>query len=115
MNNTLTIFHNPRCSKSRQTLDIILEKNIKPKIHLYLIDPLSKEQIKTLLKQLNMDAKDITRKKEDIYKNLSLEKASNEQIIEAISKNPIILERPIVTNGIKAIIGRPPENVLLLL
>ena len=115
MKNTLTIYHNPRCSKSRQTLNIILDKNIKPKVHLYLDIALSKNQIEILLRQLNKTPKEIIRGKEEIYKKLSLEKATDDQIINAIIDNPILLERPIVTNGKKAIIGRPPENVLALL
>ena len=115
MKNTLTIYHNPRCSKSRQTLNIILDKNIKPKVHLYLDIALSKNQIEILLRQLNKTPKVIIRGKEEIYKKLSLEKATDDQIINAIIDNPILLERPIVTNGKKAIIGRPPENVLALL
>lgn len=115
MKNTLTIYHNPRCSKSRQTLEIILEKKINPKIHLYLENALSKDEIILLLKQLKKSPKEIIRNKEEIYKKLSLRDASDTQIINAISKNPILLERPIVSNGKKAIIGRPPENVLSLL
>jgi len=115
MNNTLTIYHNPRCSKSRQTLNLILEKKINPKVHLYLENILSESQIKNLLKQLGKNAREIIRNKEEIYKKLSLKEASDNEIIKAISKNPILLERPIVTNGKQAIIGRPPENVLKLL
>ena len=115
MNNTLTIYHNPRCSKSRQTLELIKEKELNPKIHLYLENPLSISDIKLLLKQLNKKPEEIIRNKEEIYKKLSLKEANSEQLIEAISKNPILLERPIVSNGKVAIIGRPPENVFTIL
>tara|TARA_Y100001936_G_C15890021_1_gene567461 strand:+ start:413 stop:760 length:348 start_codon:yes stop_codon:yes gene_type:complete len=115
MSNTLTIYHNPRCSKSRETLNLIRAKNINPKVHLYLEKPLNENEIKVLLKQLNKNPEDIIRKKEDIYKKLSLKNSDTTKLIQEISKNPILLERPIVSNGKKAIIGRPPENVFSLL
>ena len=88
---------------------------INPIIHLYLDNPLSKDQIKILLNQLNKNPDEIIRKNEEKYKTLSLKEANAEELIEAISKNPILLERPIVTNGKTAVIGRPPENVLSIL
>ena len=115
MNNTLIVYHNPRCSKSRETLNLIKDKNINPKIYLYLDKPLSENLIKDLLKQMNKSPEDIIRKKEPIYKKLGLKNADQTKLIQAICKNPILLERPIVSNGEKAIIGRPPENVLSIL
>ena len=94
----MKIYHNPRCSKSRETLNIILEHNIKPEIHLYLNDPLSTEEIKYILKLLKISADQIIR-----------------TLIEMINKNPILLERPIVVSKSQAIIGRPPENVRQLI
>ena len=110
----MKIFHNPRCSKSRQTLNIILENNIKPDIHLYLDNPLSVDEIKNLIKKLNCKVENIVRKKEEIYKKLELNNAEDETLIKKISENPILLERPIVVKCNKAIIGRPPENVKML-
>ena len=111
----MEILHNPRCSKSRTTLNIILENNIQPTIRLYLDDPLSIEEIKDLLIKLNTTADQIVRKNEEIYKKLNLKDSNQDLLIEKISKNPILLERPIVVKGKKAIIGRPPENVKKLL
>ena len=111
----MEILHNPRCSKSRTTLNIILENNIQPTIRLYLDDPLSIGEIKDLLIKLNTTADKIVRTNEEIYKKLNLKDSNQDLLIEKISKNPILLERPIVVKGKKAIIGRPPENVKKLL
>ena len=111
----MEILHNPRCSKSRATLNIILENNIQPTIRLYLDDPLSIEEIRNLLIKLDATADQIVRKNEEIYKKLNLKDSNQDLLIEKISKNPILLERPIVVKGKKAIIGRPPENVKKLL
>ena len=110
----MQIFHNPRCSKSRATLNIIIENNIKPDIILYLENPLSVAEIRIIIKKLNTSANNIIRKNEEVYKNLNLNDADEETLIEKISENPILLERPIVVKGNKAIIGRPPENVKIL-
>ena len=111
----MEILHNPRCSKSRTTLNIILENNIKPTIRLYLDDPLSIEEIRNLLIKLDTTADQIVRKNEEVYKKLNLKDSDQDLLIENISKNPILLERPIVVKGEKAIIGRHPENVMKLL
>ena len=111
----MEILHNPRCSKSRATLNIILENNIKPTIRLYLDDPLSIEEIRNLLIKLDTTADQIVRKNEEVYKKLNLKDSDQDLLIQNISKNPILLERPNVVKGAKAIIGRPPENVMKLL
>tara|TARA_B100000214_G_scaffold128830_1_gene91597 strand:+ start:1685 stop:2020 length:336 start_codon:yes stop_codon:yes gene_type:complete len=111
----MEILHNPRCSKSRATLSIILENNIQPTIRLYLDDPLSIEEIRNLLIKLDTTADQIVRKNEELYKKLNLKDSDQDLLIEKISKNPILLERPIVVKGEEAIIGRPPENVMKLL
>ena len=111
----MEILHNPRCSKSRATLSIILENNIQPTIRLYLDDPLSIEEIRNLLIKLDTTVDQIVRKNEEVYKKLNLKDSDQDLLIENISKNPILLERPIVVKGEKAIIGRPPENVMKLL
>jgi len=101
----LKIYHNPRCSKSRATLNIILENNIKPDIHLYLENPLSIEEIKYILKLLDTSPENIVRKNEDVYKILDLKNANKDILIKMIHENPILLERPIVTSKNKAILG----------
>ena len=111
----MEILHNPRCSKSRATLSIILENNIQPTIRLYLDDPLSIEEIRNLLIKLDTTVDQIVRKNEEVYKKLNLKDSDQDFLIANISKNPILLERPIVVKGEKAIIGRPPENVMKLL
>lgn len=110
------IYHNPRCSKSRETLSILQDKKIDIKIVEYLQTPLNATQIKALLKQLQLKPIDIIRTKEECFCKLGLSKGSTDaELIKAMAENPILIERPIVTNGEKAVIGRPPENVLKLL
>jgi arsenate reductase len=112
-----TIYHNPRCSKSRQTLALIEEQGITPEIVLYLDNPLDEATISTLLKKLGMSARDIIRKGEEAYKDNQLANSalSEADLIKAMVAYPKLLERPIVVKGDKAIMGRPPENVLTLL
>jgi len=111
-----TIYHNPRCSKSRQTLALLEEKstlaNQQFNIVEYLKSPLSSDEIKQLLQQLDCKAIEIMRVKETEFAEQSLKGASEETLINAMANTPKLIERPIVTNGHKAIIGRPPENVL---
>lgn len=109
----VTIYHNPRCSKSRQTLQIIEDKGIAPEIVLYLETPPSAEQIKALLSKLGISARDLLRKGEDAYKENNLKDTSlaEDQLIDAMSSFPKLIERPIVVKGDKAVLGRPPENV----
>lgn len=111
---SIKIYHNPRCSKSRQTLQLLEEKGIEPEIVLYLENPPSKAELKRILKALGMKARDLMRKKEAEYKekNLADESLTQEQLISAMIETPKLIERPIVVNGDKAAIGRPPENVL---
>ncbi len=112
----ITIYHNPRCSKSRQALSLIEEKGAKPTIIQYLDTPPDRATIVDLLKKLDLSPRDILRKGEDAYKEMALDNKnlSDEQLIDAIIKAPKLLERPIVVKGDKAIVGRPPENVLKL-
>ena len=111
-----TIYHNPRCSKSRETLALLEQQGISPEVVLYLQTPPSNETIKTLLNQLGMaSARELMRTKEDIYKELDLKSETNEDaLIEAMTANPKLIERPIVIHNDKAKIGRPPESVLEL-
>lgn len=112
-----TIYHNPRCSKSRQTLALLEENSIAPDVVLYLEDSPSAQQIQTLLSQLGIEARALLRKGEDAYKEngLSNKDLSEQELIEAMAKFPKLIERPIVVKGDKAVLGRPPENVLDLI
>ncbi len=114
---TVSIYHNPRCSKSRQTLALLEEKGVTPEVVLYLENPPSKEAIKSLVKKLGLaSAREMMRVKENVYKELNLAAETDEgALIAAMAENPILIERPIVVNGDKAAIGRPPENVLSVL
>lgn len=112
----MKIYHNSRCSKSRCTLDIISEKGVDVTIIEYLKNPLTKSEIKELLVKLKMSASDLIRKGEADFKdNYKGDKLSEDQWLDAMVKFPKLIERPIVVKGDKAVIGRPPENVLELL
>lgn len=111
----LTIYHNPRCSKSRQTLALIEQANADVTIVEYLKTPLEQAQIEALLAQLDLDPIEMMRTKEDEFKAQNLKGADNQTLIQAMVNTPKLIERPIVTNGETAIIGRPPENVSALL
>ena len=113
MNNKVTIFHNPRCSKSRATLELLNEKNIKTTIVSYLETPPDREELETILKMLSLQPRQLMRTGEAIYKELDLkEENEDSKLIDAMIKNPILIERPIVISGNKAAIGRPLENIL---
>ncbi|USD31765.1 MULTISPECIES: arsenate reductase (glutaredoxin) [Vibrio] len=113
---SVVIYHNPRCSKSRQTLALLEEKNIQPEIVKYLETPPSVAELKELYAQLNLtEVRAMMRTKEDIYKELNLAQASDEQLFEAMTNNPKLIERPIVVNNGQAKHGRPPEQVLDIL
>lgn len=112
-----TLYHNPRCSKSREALALLEAKGCKLEIVLYLDTPPSTKQLKSLLATLGISARQLLRKTEDIYKELNLadEKLSEAALIKAMIANPKLIERPIFFNGDKAVVGRPPENVLTIL
>ena len=113
---TATIYHNPRCSKSRQALALLEEKGVDADIRLYLNDPLNTVELKSLLAKLNIPAHDILRSKGADYKEAGLSKnATDEQIFTAIAKAPKLLERPIVVTDKGARIGRPTEAILEIL
>ncbi|KZN15222.1 arsenate reductase (glutaredoxin) [Marinomonas sp. TW1] len=108
-----TIYHNPRCSKSRQTLALLEENGIQPDIRLYQKEPLNKSELEQLIAQLDIQPIELMRTKEAIYKELGLNKdSSDEERIKAMLNNPSLIERPIVVHSNKAKLGRPPENVL---
>jgi len=113
----IIIYHNPRCSKSRAALKLLKEKNQDPEIFLYLQEILSQSKIRNLIKKLNIPVREILRKGEEEYKrnNLNDENISDEELINFMIKFPKIIERPIIIKEDKAVIGRPPENILKLL
>lgn len=113
----VTIYHNPRCSKSRQTLALLEERNIAPNIILYLDNPPSTAELSELLAKLGMSARELMRKGEDAYKdnNLGNAELSEAELIQAMHDFPKLIERPIVVVSDKAALGRPPEQVLEIL
>lgn len=113
---TVTIYHNPRCSKSRQTLALLQDKGIEPEIVEYLKTPPSAEEITGILQKLGIEARALMRTKEAAYKELGLAKVEDEKaLIAAMAENPVLIERPVVIKGSKAALGRPPEQVLEIL
>ncbi len=110
------VYHNTRCSKSREACSILEGKGIAFETVEYLKTPLDQKQIKELLKLLGAKAQDIVRKSEPLYiENYAAEKLTEAQWIKVLAQNPILIERPIVVKGNKAIVGRPPEKVLNLI
>ena len=112
-----TLYHNPRCSKSREALALLRANGCEPDIVLYMDTPATAKQLKELLANLGITARQLMRKTEDAYKELNLadEKLSEPALIKAMVTNPKLIERPIFINNGKAIVGRPPENVLAIL
>lgn len=114
---SVTIYHNPRCSKSRQTLQLLRERGIEPEVIEYLRTPPDSTQLQALLTMLGIDARSLMRKKEAEYTALKLDDPNlgEERLIAAMVAHPRLIERPIVVNDGRAAIGRPPENVLGIL
>lgn len=111
----MKIYHNPKCSKSRQTLEIIKGETLAFEIIEYLKNPISAEEITVLLSQLNIKPIELVRTQETIWKkNYKGKELTEREIINAMTENPKLIERPIVVKNNKAVIGRPPENVLSL-
>ena len=114
---SVTLYHNPRCSKSRLTLQLLRDQGLEPKIIEYLKTPPSETVLKDLLKRLGMSAHELARRGESVYQELGIRKSppSEAQMCQLLLQNPILIERPIVVTDKGAAIGRPPENVLKLL
>jgi len=111
-----TIYHNPRCSKSRNTLALLEQNGIEPTVVLYLETPPDQAQIQALLAKLGLSAAELVRRGEDACKSCGLSKESSEkELIAAMAEHPKLIERPIVVRGKRAVLGRPPENVLGLI
>jgi arsenate reductase len=113
----ISIYHNPRCSKSRQTLALLEDRGLSPEIILYLDNPPDRKTLKDLLGKLGISARQLLRKGEDAYResHLADESLTETQLIDAMVANPKLIERPIVINGSRAALGRPPEKVLEIL
>jgi arsenate reductase len=114
---SLKIYHNPRCSKSRQTLALIQERDVNVEIIEYLKNPPSKKELSQILKLLDISAKDLLRKGEAEYKESGLNNdgLTDAKMVELMVQYPKVIERPIVVSDKAAVVGRPPENVLTLL
>ena len=111
----VTIWHNPRCGKSRQGLALLEENGIEADIVKYLETTPSADEIKAVLKKLGISARELMRTKEAIYKELGLKEVNDEErLIQAMAENPKLIERPVVIMGDKAVIGRPPEKIVEL-
>ena len=112
----MQLYHNPRCRKSRETLELLTENGQEPEVILYLQTPPTRKELQALLRKLQIPAESLLRKGEAIYKeHFKGKNLSEEEWIEAMVEHPILIERPIVVQGDRAVIGRPPERVLELL
>lgn len=113
----IQIYHNPRCSKSRATLALLEENDVNPEIIYYLDNPPTAAELKSLLQKLGLGIRDILRRNEAQYEELGLgdDSLSEEIVFDLVVSHPVLIERPIVVRGERAILGRPPENVLQLL
>ena len=114
---SVTIYHNPRCGKSRQTLQLLKDQGIEPVIIEYLKTPPTAKELDGILQKLGMEPRDLMRKSESEYKTLTFGDAGldRQTLIQAMVEYPILIERPIVLANSKAAVGRPPENVLAIL
>ena len=112
-----TMYHNPRCSKSRQTLALLEENGIQPEVRLYLESPPSAAELAEVLAKLSLSPRQLLRKGEAAYSEAGLddEALSDADVITAMVAQPVLIERPIVVRGGRAVLGRPPENVLGLM
>lgn len=117
MKDQVTIYHNPRCSKSRETLALLEARGIEPRVVAYLETPPDAATLRGLLERLGMQPRELMRRKEACYRELNLDDPALDDaaLIRAMVENPILIERPIVVTGRGAALGRPPENVLAVL
>ena len=112
----MVIYHNPRCKKSRETLAIIRDKGVEPDIIEYLKEPLTVDQLQDMVEKLGINPSQLLRKGEAIYKEeFKGKELSEEEWLYAMAEYPVLMERPVVVKGNKAVLGRPPENVNELL
>jgi arsenate reductase len=113
----VTIYHNPRCSKSRQTLELLRARGVEPEVIRYLETPPDAATLRDLLAKLGISARELVRKGEPEYCSAGLDRddCSEAELIAAMAAHPTLIERPIVVAGVRAVLGRPPENVLDIL
>ena len=112
----VTIYHNPRCTKSRQGVALLKEKDVNFEVIKYLEDPITEKELKDIIKKLGITPMALVRKNEAIWKsNFKGKDLSDEDIIKAMISNPKLIERPIVINGDKAVVGRPTEQILTII
>ena len=113
----LTLWHNPRCSKSRQALELLRGRGVEPTIVLYLTEPPDRRALEDALRALGVEPRALLRRSEDLYRQLELDDPAltGDQLIDAMVANPILIERPIVIVGDRAVVARPPERVLEIL
>jgi arsenate reductase len=110
------ILHNPRCSKSRQALELLRDKGIEPEVIEYLKTPPEREELEAIIDTLGIEPRDLIRRHEALYKELDLDRdLGRDELIDILVRNPKLIERPIVLSGNKAAIGRPPEKILDIL
>jgi len=114
---TFRIYHNPRCSKSRETLKLLQDHGVEPEVVLYLETPPTEAELETLLSQLGLSARELLRSGEEAYQTLNLKDPAltDQQLIQAMVEHPKLIQRPIVVKGDRAALGRPPEAVLELI
>jgi len=113
----VTIWHNPRCTKSRQALELLKKKKLDPEVVLYLDDPPSAARIEEVLGMLGIEPRELMRKKEAEYQELGLDepKLGRKELVRALAAHPILIERPVVITGRRAVVGRPTERILEIL
>ena len=112
---SITIYHNPRCSKSRETLELLRQHGIEPRIVEYLRTPPNRAELEALLAALGRTPRELARRGESTWTELDLEHADDARVLEALLEHPVLIERPVVVNGSRAAIGRPPQAVLAIL
>ncbi len=116
MSQTITLFHNPRCSKSRGALELLTARGANVEVVEYLKTPPSRATLATLVAKLGIDADELVRRGEDVFKaEYAGRTLSHDEALDAMAKHPILIERPIAVAGDRAVVGRPPERVLALL
>ncbi|MBF9060347.1 arsenate reductase (glutaredoxin) [Rhodobacterales bacterium HKCCSP123] len=111
----LTLWHNPRCSKSRAALALLTERGLSPTVRLYLKEPPTEGEIVELLRRLEIPAIGLVRTKEGVFRDLDLADSDDTALVAAMAAHPVLIERPILVAGSRAVIGRPPERILGLL
>jgi arsenate reductase len=112
----VTLYHNPRCSKSRAALALLEERGVSPDVVRYLDTPLDRGALRSLLDRLGISAAELVRRGEPVYRELGLSRdTSEDELLDAMARHPVLMERPVAVAGDRAVIGRPPENVLDLL